>query len=271
MTNIEHLKRRLKAALFFNKSEPPSEKNLRRRRVKLPESTLSKYAIYALGDVHGNFDALLRAERIIVQDLMNLNRPGLVVYLGDYVDRGKHSSKVLDHLCTQPDQLFRRLAICGNHDDAFLNFLIDPAKSINWLRFGGADTLLSYGIDPDHILKNGGGIAALSDIVLNSIPKNHVDFLRALPVTASIGNYVFVHAGIRPGIPIDKQTDEDLMWIREPFLTEGPQLPLTVVHGHTITREPIILNGRVGIDTGAFFTDHLAIIRISESKISVLN
>lgn len=219
-------------------------------------------AIYAVGDIHGCYDQLIAAEARIRQDAARRSGgAALVVYLGDYIDRGPQSAAVLDHLSKSHDDGLARIALCGNHDDTFLNFLQDPSGSMYWLgpNFGGAVTLQSYGIIPEDVLwEDAAGL-------VRAVPQAHVSFLAALPVFLQVGNYLFVHAGIRPAIALDDQQDEDLIWIREPFLTEGPGLPLIVVHGHTPSAEPDLAPGRIGIDTGCFATGRLTVLRVDRT------
>lgn len=160
--------------------------------------------------------------------------------------------------------------ICGNHDFEFLRFLRDTRNNMGWLDFGGIETLRSYGIDAEHTLKGGGGPAALVRMVEEAVPQQHIRFLEAIPTMLTVGKLVFVHAGIRPGVPLENQVDDDLMWIREPFLTDGPQIASLVVHGHTPTKEPSFGSSRVGIDTGAFATARLTVLRICQGKASIL-
>lgn len=195
----------------------------------------------------------------------------MLIYLGDYVDRGPDSRTVLEHLSkrNRDDNLYR-IALCGNHDDAFLNFMRDPAAHLAWLDFGGDATLRSYGIEPGKIITAAGGVDAIAAALREGVPQAHVDFLENLPVSLTIGDYIFVHAGLKPGIAIEDQDDQDLMWIREPFLTEGPRLPFTVVHGHTAASDPVFGNNRICIDTGCYATGRLTILKIDESGTTLL-
>lgn len=227
-----------------------------RRRLRL-EGTPP--ALYAVGDIHGCYDQMIEAEERIRRDAARRSGgQALVVYLGDYVDRGPQSAAVLEHLTKPHDDGLARIALCGNHDDTFLNFLRDPSGWMYWLgpNFGGAVTLESYGIDPEEALwRDGAGL-------MRAVPQAHQSFLATLPVFLHVGNYLFVHAGIRPAVALHDQEDEDLIWIREPFLTEGPGLPLIVVHGHTPCAEPELAPGRIGIDTGCFATGRLTVLRV---------
>lgn len=228
-------------------------------------------AIYALSDIHGSYDEMVEAERRIVADARNLPGRKLLMYLGDYVDRGPRSGDVLAHLSVPPPEDFDRYALCGNHDDAFLRFLDDPETNSHWLEFGALPTFASYGIDARHLLLDlGYSIRQLRDMTLNAMPPAHVDLLRSLAVAVILDSTLFVHAGIKPGIPLSIQTDEDLMWIREPFLSEGPQLPLLVIHGHTPHSHATFGLGRIGIDTAVSMGGSLTILKIADGRPTIL-
>lgn len=236
-----------------------------RRRINLGE-TLPPFSLYAIGDVHGCLDLLLDAERKIANDLQLTNGRGLVIMLGDYIDRGPDSAGVISHLLAKTPENMKRVCLCGNHESAFLGFLREPLKNLWWLDLGGRETLRSYGIDPDTFPDRGTSPShEFKHALSEAIPAEHEYFLASLPIALSVGRYLFVHAGVRPGVPFDAQSDEDLMWIREPFLTQGPRLPVTVVHGHTPIEAPRFESGRIGIDTGAFITGRLTVLKIKES------
>ncbi len=239
------------------------------QRVRLSLDPVAYAAIYAIGDVHGCYEALIEAERRIVDDASMIAGPKLIVLLGDYVDRGKRSRDVLQHLCSPAPEGFHRVALCGNHDDAFLQFLERPQANINWLEFGGEETIYSYGVDAKYLLSQGRGVDALCAATRVAVPPEHVELLRSMPIALSIGDLIFVHAGIRPGISMDSQSDRDLMWIREPFITKGPQLPSLVIHGHTPDMAPVFASGRIGIDTAAFATGNLTVLKIADGEPSV--
>jgi serine/threonine protein phosphatase 1 len=213
--------------------------------------------IYAIGDIHGRFDLLQSLESRIVWHGASRRRPAIVVTLGDYVDRGPDSRAVLEHLTKPLPAPFYRICICGNHDDIFLSFIKDDGFDPSWLDFGGGKTLESYGIDSSYLLKMDPSGGDLKRAVRQSVPESHVEFLERLPVAVSIGRNLFVHAGIVPGKPLTEQSDSDLMWIREPFLTEGPLQDMLVVHGHTPGNDFTYGENRIGIDTGAFASGRL--------------
>ena len=252
--------------LRFLKTPRTQKVCLDRRRLDLGSAHLIK-PIYVIGDVHSCLDMLLDAEARIRADLTGTN--GLIVMLGDYVDRGPASAAVLDHLTRLEHSDLPRVSLCGNHDDMFLRVIERRADAIAWLSFGGRETLMSYGVDFDRLMQRK-GLAGVLEAATKAVPLGHVSFLQQLPVMARSEDYIFVHAGIRPGRRLEAQVDEDLLWIREPFLSEGPQLPFTVVHGHTISRKPVFHAGRIGIDTGAYESGRLSILKVEEDRVSLL-
>ncbi|MEJ8309308.1 metallophosphoesterase [Agrobacterium larrymoorei] len=256
----------IKGAFFKKKQKTTTA----RRRIDTGDQEPS-YPIYAIGDIHGCIDLLRDAESRIVNDMSLSGRSGLVVLLGDYVAKGPASQTVLDHLIRPSNHGLRRLALCGNHDDVFYKVLQHPDAYPTWLSQAGKQTLLSYGIDLDYLKRQKGfGSAALTEVMREGIPQEHIDFLAGLPVSLKVGPYLFVHAGIKPGVPLDAQHDSDLLWIREPFISQGPDLPLVVVHGHTPRLEVSFGPGRIGIDTGAFQTGNLTVLKIDRGDVSVL-
>jgi serine/threonine protein phosphatase 1 len=239
-------------------------------RPRLRHSAEDYAVIYAIGDVHGCYEALIDAENRIISDARTIAGKKLIVLLGDYVDRGSRSRDVLQHLCSPSPQGFSRIALCGNHDDAFLQFLSAPRANMQWLEFGGTDTLYSYGVDAKYLLGQRRGMETLCTAVKLAVPSAHIALLQSMPIALSVGEFIFVHAGIRPGISLDSQLDQDLLWIREPFISKGPQLPTLVVHGHTPGRDPVFASGRIGIDTAAFATGNLTVLKIAAGEPSIV-
>ncbi|MFK0385446.1 metallophosphoesterase family protein [Agrobacterium sp. NPDC090273] len=241
-----------------------------RRRIDLGD-VAAPFPLYAIGDVHGRLDLLLDAERKIMLDLERNNAQGVIVMLGDYIDRGPDSAGVVQHLLERPPENIRRVCICGNHEDAFLDFMRNPRSNLWWLDFGGRQTLLSYGVDADYFLGGRGRPEEeFRRAMFAAVPQEHVQFMSNLPVSLRSGKHLFVHAGVRPGIPLEGQTDQDLMWIREPFLVEGSRLPLTVIHGHTPVEAPQVGPGRIGIDTGAVTTGRLTVLKVKGERPTLL-
>lgn len=257
---------------LFGGSSRDVQPATRRRRIDLGEA-LPPYTIYAVGDVHGCLNELLAVESMIREDIMASEAPGLIVYLGDYVDRGPQSAGVLNHLSSpNNDKRMRRLPLCGNHDVIFAAFARDPANHMEWIDHGGRQTMLSYGIDIDETLTRvRRRPEEVARVLQQAIPARHLSFIDVLPISLRAGPFLFVHAGIRPGVPMLEQTDEDMLWIREPFLSTGSQLPLTVVHGHSPVSKPDFGPSRIGIDTGAYVSGKLSVLKIANGVPSMLD
>jgi serine/threonine protein phosphatase 1 len=220
------------------------------RMPKVPEGTL----VYAVGDIHGRADLLEKMHAAILKDALDVPAERkVVVYLGDYVDRGPHSKRVVDILLERPLVGFERVHLMGNHEAFLIEFLNDLEAGPGWLFNGGLTTLASYGVKVgkyDELSYD--VLQRVQDEFRDKIPDSHLDFFRGLEFSRTEGDFFFVHAGIRPGVPLDNQTDEDMLWIREEFLGSDEDFGKIIVHGHTITWEPEVRSNRVGIDTGAF-------------------
>ena len=217
--------------------------------------------IYAIGDIHGRSDLLAAQLRQIDVDctLYPCSRP-IVVFIGDYIDRGPASREVLD-LLLGCERTRETVFLKGNHETLVHRFLSVPAVLDEWRLCGGLETLVSYGLQPSL----NPGVAEqrrLAKELTKSIPKPHLEFLDSLKLSFSCGDFLFVHAGIRPGVPIRKQREEDLLWIREEFLSCDQRFEKFVVHGHTPVRTPDVRSNRMNIDTGAFATGRLTCIVI---------
>ena len=223
-------------------------------------------AIYAIGDVHGCLDELLSLERQIVDDSRSIQGEKIIVMLGDYVDRGPDSAGVIDHLLARPPENFRRLCLMGNHEVMLREFLRRPHPHSNWLDTGGRETLQSYGIS-SHGLQ-AARTSQLAMLIKAHVPDDHIEFLDGLAWTLQTPGWLFVHAGIRPGIPLHAQNPDDLFWIRDEFYNivdqeERDQREFRVVHGHTPARDPVISPARICIDTGAYATGCLTALKIT--------
>jgi serine/threonine protein phosphatase 1 len=222
--------------------------------------------IYAIGDIHGCADLLVALLRQIDADctLYPSDRP-IVVFIGDYSDRGPASREVLDLLlgCKRTKET---VFLKGNHETFVPRFLSEPAVLDEWRLCGGLETLVSYGLKPS-INPDAAEQRRLAKALANSIPKPHLEFLESLKLSFSCGDFLFVHAGIRPGVPIRKQREEDLLWIREEFLSCEQRFEKIVVHGHTPVRTLDVRSNRINIDTGAFATGRLTCIVIEGASI----
>jgi serine/threonine protein phosphatase 1 len=210
------------------------------------------YRLYAVGDVHGRDDLLGDLLAQIEADHRRRDKARLVlVFLGDLIDRGPSSRQVVERLRTYRPAATRRVFLAGNHEEVLLRILAGDASLIaDWLRFGGAECLASYGLDAAR-LRRLPAAQALESIVA-AVPQPHRQFLAEFEDTFRAGDYLFVHAGIRPGLPLDQQSRTDLRWIRDPFLKDGSDHGFTVVHGHTIREQVDERVNRIGIDTGAY-------------------
>ncbi|MCR5876529.1 serine/threonine protein phosphatase [Phenylobacterium sp. J426] len=213
--------------------------------------------LIAVGDIHGRND-LLRPLLDVIGELVRGSRRSAVVFLGDYVDRGPDSRGVIDSLLA-----FRRVAGCevrflrGNHDDTVLNFLADPAAGPTWIDYGGGATLESYGAPLPSARGDEAGWAATRAAFAELLPGEHRAFFEELEYCAEYGDYFFAHAGARPGVPLEDQSAQDLMWIRDSFLRAKFVWPKTIVHGHTPEEKAVVSHRRIGLDTGAYATGRL--------------
>ncbi len=211
--------------------------------------------IYAIGDIHGRADLLRRLHGKIAADIAEGAPERLVlVYLGDYVDRGPLSFEVIDLLINEPMMGFETVYLKGNHEDFLLRFIDGEDCGEAWMMNGAPATLASYGIDIFGIAGRFLDMEAVRDDFRAALPANHLQFLRNLTLSYRAGDYLFVHAGIRPDVPIDGQDPFDLMWIREEFLYSDMNFGFVVVHGHSQSHGPESLENRIGIDTGAYRT-----------------
>lgn len=213
--------------------------------------------IYAIGDIHGRDDLLrLLHERILDDAARHPYRQKIAIYLGDYVDRGPDSCDVLERLSTRPLPDFTSIYLMGNHEQALLGFMRDPGAWSNWLLYGSLATLSSYGVST-RTQNDQKPLHQVAQELALKMPAHQLDFLDRLETWRVFGDYCFVHAGIRPNIPLERQNPDDLLWIRDEFLHYSKPHPKVVVHGHQISDEPEVRSNRIGIDTGAFATGRL--------------
>jgi serine/threonine protein phosphatase 1 len=216
--------------------------------------------VYAVGDIHGRLDLLNELMELVRADAKATSAAPQLVFLGDYVDRGPDSKGVLDRLIEigqeRPDAVFLK----GNHEEAMLAFLTDPREYEDWLGWGGAETLESYGVSSPWTRECGDIAADLAD----RLPKSHVEFLESLKLTHTLGDYIFVHAGLKPGVALDAQEEDDLLWIRSEFhnMRRSQRPDKIVVHGHHAHSKPVDKGWRVCVDSGACFTGRLTALVI---------
>jgi serine/threonine protein phosphatase 1 len=231
---------------------------------RAPPSTGGRL-VYAIGDVHGRFDVLQPLLRDIAADAL-ATRPSerpLLVFLGDYVDRGPESRSVVDAvLGLAADGAFEVVALKGNHEEALLQFLDEPGFAATWMELGGSATLVSYGVQPAALRTDAEAWAKARDAFDVALPGEHRGFYRTLELMRVVGDYAFVHAGVRPGVALEDQCERDLLWIRNEFLGAPGPHGKVIVHGHTPTEEPQLLAHRLGLDTGAYATGVLSAVRL---------
>ena len=220
------------------------------------------YRAYVIGDIHGRLDLL---EALLAKIHLELEqRPAnrtLLVFVGDLIDRGPSSAQVIERLRTYRKEAVQPVFILGNHEEVLLRIVGGEAGLVpSWLQFGGLECLQSYGIDPDRV--RGRLPERIVELVGEAVPANHISFLESFNDSCRFGDYLFVHAGIRPGIALDQQVQSDLRWIRAPFLSDESDHGFVVVHGHTITPQVDERFNRIGIDTGAYRTGILSALAI---------
>jgi len=227
--------------------------------------------VYAIGDVHGRADLLHALMDVISSDARSSADKPHLVFLGDYIDRGFQSRDVISTLIELGrDDAFETVFLKGNHEQAMLRFLQDHKIGPDWANFGGRETLISYGISPPKSVNAVEEWQEIQKELVKTIPNQHVEFLEQLEVSHKIGPYGFVHAGVKPGVPYEQQTDEDRMWIRDEFLNAKDKEDLFIVHGHTPVNAPYSDHRRVNVDTGAYFTGRLTAVKIEGDKMSFL-
>ncbi|MBN8920261.1 MAG: serine/threonine protein phosphatase [Rhizobiales bacterium] len=213
--------------------------------------------IYAIGDLHGRADLLARMFERIDDDLAR--RPAeraSEIYLGDYVDRGPDSRGVIALLL---ERATRRETLClqGNHEAIFQSFLHDPAVLSAWRKLGGTSTLESYGVVGTEDV-GPADMGRVRDELYERLPRAHLLWLQALRPCVVLGDFFFVHAGVRPGVPLNRQRIEDLLWIRQEFLEATCDFGKIIVHGHTPVAIPEVRRNRINLDTGAYLSERLA-------------
>ncbi len=220
-----------------------------------------KLLIYAIGDIHGRLDLLSQLIDLIKNDRSKRKiKTASLVLLGDYVDRGKESKQVIDYILSLKQDDFDVHCIKGNHEQLLLNFYHDSSDAEIWFNNGGKDTLQSYGVNVEQDLPH------IHDDFIERLPNKHLKFFQSLSTPKVIGDYCFVHAGIRPEVPLEEQEEHDLLWIRDEFLTSSTLHEKIVIHGHSITSEPDVQTNRIGIDTGAFYTNKLTCLVLGGRK-----
>ena len=227
--------------------------------------------VYAVGDIHGRADLLKDLHHRIIADAARASKSeNMVVYLGDYVDRGIEIREVLDTLINGLPDNFHPVYLRGNHEETLLAFLEDSSMLDFWIAIGGQATLMNYRVA---VPGNGFGENRATEVrkaLIDKLPDKHLTFLNRLQNSFAIGDYFFAHAGVRPGVALSQQKPEDLLWIRDPFMSSTDHFGARIVHGHSIVQRPEILPNRIGLDTGAYATGILSCAVLEKDRVRLL-
>lgn len=243
-------------------------RKLRQRKSGSRYAVPDGMCVYAIGDVHGCLDQLNRVLDAIDKDAGSHAAQSRLIFLGDLIDRGPQSAQVIDRVLNGGLPTGHCDFVMGNHEEVMLGCFHGSLESYGpWLQFGGAETLASYGIGRQDILSVSFDLAsAMSE----AIPTAHIEFLMTFKDFIRVGDYLFVHAGIRPGVALDQQSSRDFRWIRRDFLDEKADHGYIVVHGHTIVPKIEFHSNRIALDTGCFLTGQLGAVAIESNSARVI-
>lgn len=223
--------------------------------------------VYAVGDIHGCWNETRALLNLIKRDNEYRDKCRThIIFLGDIIDRGPDSKRVIELLMEFPIPYADPLFIKGNHEEIVVRALTnEPNLLPRWLEYGGYECAASYGVSKAEL--EGRDFIAIQHMLRSAIPKQHLQFLHGFVDYVKFGDYLFTHAGIMPGVPLSKQTSRSLRWIREPFLSSERDHGLVIVHGHTISDDVVCKPNRIGLDTGAYKTGRLAAVRIEDAEV----
>lgn len=220
--------------------------------------------VYAFGDLHGREDLAIKLFELVSDDIQ-ADRPDdiLVIGLGDYIDRGPASCGVIDLLQNELSSAFPTVFLKGNHEAMMFDFLDRPSEiGSSWIRMGGLECMQSYGVRCDWRMSSPEEFTRMRDELAEEIYPRHGVFLSRLGVSQIVGDYFFVHAGARPGVPLTKQREQDLLWIRKGFADRDEPFEKMIVHGHTAGRDVFVGRNRINLDTGAYATGRLTCLAL---------
>lgn len=237
------------------------------REAKLVEKLPDGLRIYAIGDVHGCWDQLANVWERMDADLRTRPVDEVVeIFLGDYIDRGPDTYGVIEAISSAPPVGHERVCLRGNHEQMLLNFLDTPNALEFWRNNGALETLASYGVDVSRS-RDMAQAGAIAEEFRAKLPAHHLEFIQNLPIYVSIGPYYFVHAGVRPGVALEKQRQEDMLWIRDAFLHSDMDFGKIVVHGHSPVERPDHRPNRINVDTGAYLTGKLSCVALEGDSV----
>ena len=225
--------------------------------------------IFSIGDIHGCLSELTSLHKKILTSDQFKPKEDLILYLGDYIDRGQKSKEVIDQIIKLKDNKIKTITLMGNHEELMIDFLFNKKNNIqNWINFGADQTFKSYGIEIVEFIKDGFGddvINRLRNVFLDKIDSTHIDFFKNLELTFSTEKYLFVHAGIDPDKNLSKQTKKDYLWSRSNSLFHKDfKADKIIVHGHTPEENVINYPGRINIDNGCYFSGKLSCVCLND-------
>jgi serine/threonine protein phosphatase 1 len=245
---------------MFERAPPPA--------ARFPEGRVG----FAVGDIHGRADLLGEMFKLLEERAEAERREGgppILVFLGDYVDRGPRSAEVLDMMLSGRPHGYERHCLRGNHEQSMLLFMNAPLENRAWVLQGGAETLVSYGVQPPPpVAAQDDDWIAVGAALKMAVPQPHLDFLNGLERYVVLGDYAFVHAGVDAGRPLEEQTDDDLYWSRDRFIASKRRFSHRVVHGHTPVDRPFADHRRVAVDTGAYASGTLTAARFEGADLA---
>ena len=228
----------------------------------VPENT----RVYCIGDIHGRLDLLTELIERIQTDAQQFSGQIIIVYLGDYLDRGSQSKEVIDFILSNEQANIQYVYLRGNHEQTLLDFLEDEAVARSWLSYGGQSTLASYDVAVTKIPTKRTELVELQSQLRTKLPDSHYRFLNKTKSFYSLGTYFFVHAGVNPNYSLANQRPEDLLWIRDEFIDAKKPFEKIIVHGHTVTDAAELLPNRIGIDTGAYVSGILTCLVLRDNQ-----
>jgi len=217
--------------------------------------------VYVIGDVHGRLDLLLGLEALIFDDAKKTKAEKLIIYIGDMIDRGPDSAGVLAHILGAVPSGFLRLALLGNHEHMLLRFVHDTNEDL-WLNFGGRETLMSYGVSEQETFDVKSGTTDMRLLLQKAIPREHLNFLKALPQAITLKHFILTHAGGNPAKPFSDQTKREMVWGVRGFLKTEANYGREMVHGHFIVDNVRHTDGKIAIDTGAYASGRLSAVKL---------